>query len=206
MNVAFIDQVHHRARMVLAFEAESILAIPSGTILTALPAVCHLLLGCTGKVIVTGMGKNGHIGNRIAATLSSTGTPAVFLHPGEAAHGDLGILCVQDVVLALSNSGKTREVLETIARIRQYFPDVPVCVVTGNKESELALLADHILWYGQVPEPCHLGLTPSASLAVMSAVLDALALSVSEARGFTREAWSHHHHSGYLGQKARGEV
>lgn len=199
------EQVQHRARMVLAFEAASIQTIPPDTIAFALPMVCCALLQCTGKVVVTGMGKNGHIAQRIAATFSSTGTPAVFLHPGEAAHGDLGILCHEDVVLALSNSGQTREVVETIERVHQYFPTVPLVVVTGGKESPLAHLADHVLWYGNVPEPCPLGLTPSASLAVMSALLDALALCVMEVRGFTREDYGKFHHGGYLGKLTRGE-
>lgn len=191
--------VQQRAHLVLNSESQSIRSIPPETITESLPAVCTLLLGCTGKVIITGMGKNGHVGNRIAATFSSTGTPSVFLHPGEAAHGDLGILCAHDVVMALSNSGQTREVVETITRVRQYFPTVPLVVVTGERWSPLAKLAQHVLWYGAVPEPCPLGLTPSASLAAMSALLDALALCVMEARRFTRAEFKRFHHRGYLG-------
>ena len=200
-DTPLLDQITSRARMVLACESDAIRAIPADTLTLALPLVCSLLLSCTGKVIVSGLGKNGHIAQRVAASLSSTGTPAVFLHPGEAAHGDPGLVCPQDVVLALSNSGQTREVVETIERVRRSFPSVPVVVVTGDSSAPLAQHADHVLWYGQVSEPCPLGLTPSASLAVMSALLDALALCVMEARGFTRADFKRFHHSGYLSER-----
>ena len=191
---------------ILTAESQAIQHIPIVTLVEQAPLVCQLLLSCRGKVVLTGMGKNGHIAARVAATLSSTGTPAVFMHPGEAAHGDLGMLCVSDVLMALSNSGKTREVCETAERVQAFFPDVPIVVVTGERTSPLALLADHVLWYGAVTEPCPLGLTPSASLAAMSALLDGIALAVMQARGWTTEQWSHFHHQGYLGQKARGKV
>lgn len=158
------------------------------------------------KVVVSGMGKMGHVGLRFAATLSSTGTPAVFLHPAEAAHGDIGIICKGDALFALSNSGKTREVLEMVAGARNLVPSLPVIVATGNSVSSLARISTVLLCYGKIKEPCPLGLTPTASVAVMSALLDAIALCVMAGKGFTAEAYSQRHHSGYLGQKARAEA
>ena len=195
------DKAISAARQVMCAEADAILKIPTDTLTLDLPRVCTLLLECQGKVVLTGMGKNGHIAARVAATLSSTGTPAIFMHPGEAAHGDLGMLSQGDLLIALSNSGRTRELLETVERVKVSFPAVPIVVVTGAVTSPLTLLAHSILWYGAVVEPCPLGLTPSASLAAMSALLDGLAIAVMDARGFTRERFHRFHHSGYLADR-----
>ena len=161
------------------------------------------LLSRAKKVVVSGMGKMGHVGMRFAATLSSTGTAAVFLHPAEAAHGDLGMLRPGDALVVLSNSGKTREVLELVAGARNLIPILSVIIVTGNSRSPLAQTGDVLLCYGKIKEPCPLGLTPTASIAVMSALLDALALCLMGRKGFTAEAYAKRHHQGYLGKRAR---
>jgi arabinose-5-phosphate isomerase len=194
-----------RFRHVITAEAEAIRSLPIEELQTPLQLLAQMLLDCKGKVVTCGMGKNGHIAKRVAATLSCTGTASCFMHPGESSHGDLGMLSESDILLALSNSGKTREILETVERVRRYYPHVVVVVVTGNPYSPLAHHADLALSYGEIQEPCPLGLTPSASLAVMSALLDALALGVMELRGFTKEHFLVNHNYGSLGDKLRDE-
>jgi len=163
------------------------------------------LRSCQGKVVVTGMGKIGYVGARFAMTLASTGTPAFFLHPGEAQHGDLGILSSGDVLVACSNSGKTREVIETVqqARIMYSAADVPIIGVVGPEESDLCEHVDFAVVYGVVTEACPLGLTPTSSLAVVSALLDGIALALMEQGGMTKQDYAVRHHGGYLGEQAR---
>jgi arabinose-5-phosphate isomerase len=199
------DTFFARLSSVIRAEAHALLALPLGALQPTLFEIGSVILACTGKVVVTGMGKNGHIARRIAATFSCTGTPSCFLHPAESAHGDLGILSANDILLALSNSGKTREIIETVERVQQHYPRVKVITVTGNAASPLGSLGDYILTYGHIEEPCPLGLTPSASLAVMSGLLDGLALAVMEQRGFTRTQFGILHHLGYLGEKIRDQ-
>lgn len=191
-----------RFHLILEAEAKAIMSAERSLVNESL---CDAVgaLSRASKVVVSGMGKVGHVGIRFAATLSSTGTPACFLHPAEAAHGDLGILGKDDVLVALSNSGKTREVLEMVAGARGLFPEMTVIVITGDPVSPLFKQGNISLCYGKIKEPCPLGLTPTASVAVMSALLDALALCVMERKRFTAEAYSKCHHRGYLGQKAR---
>jgi arabinose-5-phosphate isomerase len=148
------------------------------------------------------MGKAGMIAKKIAGTFSSTGTPAAFLHPGEAAHGDLGLLDTGDVVLAFSTSGKTREVIEML-ELAHHFGIARVIGITSHPDSAIRRLCSIVINMGLITEPCPLGLTPSASTAVMLALGDALSLVVMEKRGFTREQYGLRHHAGYLGQKAR---
>jgi arabinose-5-phosphate isomerase len=148
------------------------------------------------------MGKAGIIAVKVAATLSSTGTPAVFLHPGDAAHGDLGMVGSGDVMITFSNSGRTREVLETVARARRA-SGVRLIAVTGQRRSPIARQSDAVLSIGRVREPCSLGLTPSASTAAMLALGDALALVLMEKKGFSRKDFAKFHHGGYLGARAR---
>lgn len=157
------------------------------------------------KVTVTGMGKIGYVGRRFAQTLASTGTPAFFLHPAEALHGDLGQLSSRDVLFALSNSGKTREVLETVAAARGLHPSLWIVTLSGQPmQQPVAQLAGVLACtYGIVEEACPLGLTPTTSLAVVSAILDGIALSVMVQRGFTAADYAVRHHSGYLGEQAR---
>ena len=164
-----------KARLTLECEAHAIIALARKLKEEEFSAAVHLLSRAK-KIVVSGMGKMGHVGRRVAATFSSTGTPAVFLHPAEAAHGDLGIICAGDALIVLSNSGKTREVLEMVAGARKLVSSLPVIVVTGSATAPLAKSSDVLLCYGKIKEPCPLGLTPTASGAVVSALLDALAL------------------------------
>jgi len=160
------------------------------------------ILACSGKVVTTGIGKAGHVAQKIAGTFSSTGTPSVFLHPAEAAHGDMGMLSHEDVILAFSTSGKSREVVETV-KLARHFGVTKVISITSHPDSDLPEMSDVVLDMGLVDEPCRLKLTPTASTAVMMAMGDALAMAVMDMRGFTREAFGLRHHGGYLGGKAQ---
>jgi arabinose-5-phosphate isomerase len=157
-----------------------------------------------GKVLTTGIGKAGHIARKFASTLCSTGTPAAYIHPGEAAHGDLGIVGPDDSIVAFSTSGKTREVIEMI-RLGRHIGLRTVIAVTSHPESELREVSDIVVDMGLVQEPCPHGLTPSASIAVMLAIGDALALVLMELKGFTKHDFGLRHHGGYLGRKARAD-
>ena len=156
-----------------------------------------------GKLVTSGMGKCGQIADNIATTFSSTGIPAIFLHPSEAQHGDLGILQHNDVMLLLSNSGRTSEILALVQLAHNLYPQLPIIVITGNDKSELASLADVCLWTGVAPEVCPLGLTPTTSTTMMTVMGDVLVVSTMLTTGFTREDYAKRHHGGYLGQKAR---
>lgn len=160
---------------------------------------CQLMLACKGRVVVTGMGKSGHIAGKIAATLASTGTPAFFVHPGEASHGDLGMITSHDVVLALSNSGETSEIVTILPIIKRL--GVPLIAMTGNSDSTLAKLsAAHIL-VAVEQEACPLGLAPTASTTAALVMGDALAVSLLETRGFTRDDFALSHPGGSLGKR-----
>ncbi len=191
-----------QAHAVLEAEAEAIRAIHLNN--DFLRAV-DILESCTGKVILTGMGKVGLIAMKIATTLSSTGTPAFFLHPGEAAHGDLGLLSKDDVMITFSNSGKTREVVETVNRAKQLY-DIPLIAITGHPRSPLARKSDIVLSVGAIKEPCPIGLTPSASTTAILALGDALTLVLMTRKRFTKADYAKFHHGGYLGKRARKEV
>lgn len=156
-----------------------------------------------GKLVVTGMGKAGQIAENIATTFSSTGTPAIFLHPSNAQHGDLGVLAPNDVMLLLSNSGKTREIIELVMLSNSLYPQIPMLVITGNCEGELPRLSKVCLFTGNPPEVCPLGLTPSTSTTVMTVIGDALVVSMMKKIGFTSADYAKRHHGGYLGQKSR---
>lgn len=155
-----------------------------------------------GKVLTTGMGKAGHVARKFASTLCSTGTPAAYLHPGEAAHGDLGVIQPDDCLVAFSTSGKTREVLEML-RFGRHIGLGTVIGVTSHADSELRELSDIVVDMGPIAEPCALGLTPSASILVMMGISDAIALTLMELKGFTKNDFGLRHHGGYLGKKAR---
>lgn len=183
---------------------EAIRRIPvDGAILEAVDIIHRQVHERHGKVVVTGMGKAGQIGDNIATTLSSTGTPAIFIHPAEAQHGDLGVLQSNDVVLAISNSGKTREVVEFEYLARRLYPGLKLIVLTGNNQSELCEKADVVLHTGGPEEICPLGLTPTTSTTVMTVAGDVLVVLLMERIGFTKEQYALRHHSGYLGQKAK---
>ncbi len=156
-----------------------------------------------GKLVTSGMGKAGQIALNIATTFSSTGTPAVFLHPSEAQHGDLGLLQENDVMLLISNSGKTREILELIPLARGLRPGIKFIVITGNGDSQLAKDADALLCTGNPKEVCALGLTPTTSTTTMTVIGDILVVSTMKAIAFTNQEYAKRHHGGYLGEKSR---
>ena len=158
-----------------------------------------------GKLVTAGMGKAGQIAMNIATTFSSTGTPAVNLHPSEAQHGDLGVLQPDDVMLLISNSGKTCEILELVTLTRNLYPQIPMIVITGNPDSELSRITDLTLPTGGAPEVCPLGLTPTTSTTVMTVIGDILVVNVMRLTGFTRAEYAKRHHGGYLGYKSRDE-
>lgn len=160
---------------------------------------CQLIFDSTGKTIVTGMGKSGHIGSKIAATLASTGTPAFFVHPGEASHGDLGMLSAADIVIAISNSGETAEVLTIMPVIKRL--GIKLIAMTGNPASTLAKLADAHLCVKVEQEACPLGLAPTASTTATLAMGDALAVALLDARGFSADDFALSHPGGSLGRK-----
>ncbi len=160
---------------------------------------CGLMLACAGRVVVTGMGKSGHIGRKIAATLASAGTPAFFVHPGEASHGDLGMITGSDVVLALSNSGETDEILTILPLIKRL--GVPFIALTGNENSRIAREADVNIDVSVEQEACPLGLAPTASTSAALAMGDALCMALLEARGFGPEDFARSHPGGRLGRR-----
>lgn len=160
---------------------------------------CHLMMDCKGRVVVIGMGKSGHIGRKIAATMASTGTPAFFVHPGEASHGDLGMITADDVVLALSNSGETGEILTLLPLIKRL--DTPLIAMTGKTQSTLAKAADATLDVSVAEEACPLNLAPSSSTTAALVMGDALALTLLEAKGFTEHDFAFSHPNGSLGRR-----
>ena len=163
----------------------------------------QLLLACPGKVITTGIGKAGYVASKFSATLSSTGTPAFFVHPAEAGHGDLGMVNPDDVIIAFSTSGKSIEVIEMLENARQLGVS-RVIGVTSHPDSPLRDLSELVLDMGSnIVEPCPLQVTPSASIAVMQAISDALALTLMELKGFTTHDYGMRHHKGYLGSITR---
>src|SRR5436309_6372352 len=188
------------ARKVLEIEARTLSELPSRLDDNFLKAV-ETLYACRGRVVVTGMGKSGIIGQKISATLSSTGTPSFFLHPAEALHGDLGRLVPNDVVLALSYSGETEELLRLLDTIKRLA--VPLISMTGKKRSTLAQASDVVIDVGIREEACPLGLAPTASTTAMLAMGDALAMALLEKRGFTEEDYAALHPGGKLGVRLK---
>jgi len=160
---------------------------------------CEIVLQCSGRIVVTGMGKSGHIGNKIAATLASTGTPAFFMHPGEASHGDLGMITADDVVIALSNSGESNEISVLLPLLKRL--DVSLISLTGNEQSTLAQAANVNLDVSVTKEACPLGLAPTSSTTASLAMGDALAIAVLDKRGFTEADFALSHPGGSLGKR-----
>jgi len=156
-----------------------------------------------GKLVTSGMGKAGQIALNIATTFSSTGITAVNLHPSEAQHGDLGVLQPSDVLLLVSNSGRTREIIDLVTLAKRLVPQLPIIVITGRADSELAGVADAALITAAAPEVCPLGLTPTTSTTMMTVIGDVLVVNVMRATGFTKEQYALRHHGGYLGHAAR---
>jgi len=186
------------ARRTISMEGRAISEL-GDRIDTHFDKACELILQCHGRVAVTGMGKSGHIGKKIAATLASTGTPAFFVHPGEASHGDMGMITKTDLVIALSNSGNTSEVVTILPLIKRM--NTPLITLTGDPESTLAKAADVNLDVGIKEEACPLDLAPTSSTTTALVMGDALAIALLEARGFTADDFAFSHPGGTLGRK-----
>jgi arabinose-5-phosphate isomerase len=192
------DRLIACALQALKIEAEAVSRLAE-RIGTEFVRACEIILACRGRVIVSGIGKSGHIASKIAATLSSTGTPAFFLHPAEASHGDLGMVTSADVFVALSNSGATEELMRIVPLIKRL--GSPLVAMTGDAKSPLALLADAHLDAGVAHEACPLNLAPTASTTAALALGDALAVALLEARGFGPQDFARSHPGGALGRK-----
>ena len=191
-----------KARMAFIIQKEAE-AISNIDVTDDFEKAINLLLACPGKIITTGIGKAGYVANKFSATLSSTGTPAFFVHPAEAGHGDLGMVSPEDTIIAFSTSGKSIEVVEMLENARQLGVS-RVIGITSHVDSPLRNLSELILDMGSnIVEPCPLKVTPSASIAVMQAISDALALTLMELKGFTTHDYGMRHHKGYLGSITR---
>ncbi|MFU8797220.1 MAG: KpsF/GutQ family sugar-phosphate isomerase [Gammaproteobacteria bacterium] len=192
------EKLQQLGRAVLETEARAVAALTT-RIDQKFAQACQFLLACQGRIIVMGMGKSGHIGNKIASTLASTGSPAFFIHPAEASHGDLGMITKQDVVLILSNSGETTEFLTILPRLKRL--GIPLISLTGKIDSTMANAADINLDVSVLQEACPLGLAPTASTTAALAMGDALAIALLEAKGFTAQDFAHSHPGGILGKR-----
>lgn len=192
------DKLKQLGQAVIHTEAAAVSAL-AGRIDDAFVRACRHMLACQGRIVVLGMGKSGHVGGKIAATLASTGTPAFFVHPGEASHGDLGMITPKDVVLALSNSGETGELLTILPLIKRL--GVPLIALTGRSASTLAKAAEVHIDVSVAEEACPLGLAPTASTTAALAMGDALAVALLETRGFTAEDFARSHPAGTLGRR-----
>ncbi|MDR2956234.1 MAG: SIS domain-containing protein [Prevotella sp.] len=191
-------------RSLLVSEANAILNIPiSDAYRQAVDLIVEQVNIKKGKLVTSGMGKAGQVAQNMATTFSSTGTPAVFLHPSEAQHGDLGILQENDIVLAISNSGKTREIIELISLAKVLIPGIKFIVVTSDPDSLLAQKADICLATGNPDEVCALGLTPTTSTTVMTVIGDILVVGTMRKIKFSPADYAKRHHGGYLGDKSR---
>ena len=194
------DKALELAKRVLRIESEAVLALSARLDASFLRAL-ELILSSNGRVIVSGMGKSGHVGRKIAATLASTGTPAFFVHPAEAGHGDLGMITAADVVIAISNSGESEELLNILPWIKRQ--GARLIAMTGNPDSTLARDADAHLDAGVAQEACPHNLAPTASTTAALALGDALAVALLDARGFSAEDFARSHPGGALGQRRR---
>jgi arabinose-5-phosphate isomerase len=192
------ERLQALGQAVVRHETDAVMSLAERINLDFARACCYML-GCKGRIVVLGMGKSGHIGNKIAATLASTGSPAFFVHPGEASHGDLGMITANDVVLALSNSGETRELLTIVPLIKRL--GVPLIAMTGNGNSNLAREADIHIDVSVEQEACPLNLAPTSSTTASLVMGDALAIALLESRGFTEDDFAKSHPGGTLGRR-----
>ena len=192
------DKIKTLAQAVLQNEAEAVKNL-AHRIDDSFYHACELMLSCEGRIVVMGIGKSGHIGGKVAATLASTGTPAFFVHPAEASHGDMGMITSSDVVLAFSNSGETEEIKTLLPLIKRL--GVPLIALTGNSQSTLSDSADAHIDVSVEKEACPLGLAPTTSATAALAMADALAISILEQRGFTEDDFALSHPGGSLGKK-----
>lgn len=191
-------------KQIINIEASAIKNIPvNESFIKAIEVLYQQVHVKGGKLVTSGMGKAGQIAHNISTTFSSTGTPAVFLHPSEAQHGDLGILRENDVMLLISNSGKTREILELIDLKENLVPGTKIIVITSNPESELGKLADVVISTGNPPEVCPLDLSPTTSTTTMTVIGDILVVLLMKKIKFTKDDYAKRHHGGYLGEKSR---
>lgn len=196
-----------KIKALFTHEADAILGIPvTENFAKAVDLIHRHVHEKNGKLVSSGMGKAGEIAQNIATTFSSTGTPAVFLHPSEAQHGDLGVIQPNDVLLLVSNSGKTREILELIDLAEGLYRDLPLVVITAREDSLLARTADVCLLTGDPAEVCPLGLSPTTSTTVMTVIGDALIVLMMEKIGFSNAEYAKRHHGGYLGTKSREQA
>lgn len=192
-------------RDILEAESRAVASIPySDNYDRAVDLIVERVHRQGGKLVTSGMGKAGQIAMNIATTFSSTGIPAVNLHPSEAQHGDLGILQPADVMMLISNSGKTQEIVDLVELARDLYPQIPLIVITGHPDSPLAKMSDIVLATGNAPEVCPLGLTPTTSTTLMTVIGDVLVVNVMRKTGFTIDDYAKRHHGGYLGRKSRG--
>lgn len=194
-------------KTILKHEAEAVMNIPvNDAFIKTIDILYEHVHRRGGKIIMSGMGKAGQIAVNMATTFSSTGSPAVFLHPAEAQHGDLGIVQPNDVMILISNSGKTREIIELIDLTRRLYDNIPFIVITSNTESQLALEADVVLATGNPKEVCALGLTPTTSTTVMTVIGDILVVTLMKRINFSNAEYAKRHHGGYLGNKSREQA
>lgn len=204
-----INSLEDKAKSIISFEAEAVGTIPVSHAYTHAIDMIHFNAHkreCPGKLIVSGMGKAGEIAKNISTTFSSTGTPAVFLHPADAQHGDLGIVQPHDVLLLVSNSGETREILELIQLVDNLWGPLPVISITGTENSTLGQSSDACLSTGHPDEVCPLGLSPTTSTTVMTVIGDVLISLMMDKIEFTNEQYAKRHHGGYLGDKTRSLI
>jgi arabinose-5-phosphate isomerase len=199
-----LKQLNNHIQKLFELEANAVRNIPiTDSYEKTIDLLFHHVHIKRGKLIASGMGKAGEVANNIATTFSSTGTPAIFLHASDAQHGDLGVIQPDDVLLLISNSGKTREILELFELSRNLNPSIPIIVITGNPESPLGLAANIVISTGNPKEVCPLGLTPTTSTTVMAVIGDALVVLMMQKIGFSSSEYAKRHHGGYLGQKSR---
>lgn len=197
MNIEYLQKI-------LEYEAQAVKNIPIGEeYFKAIELIYEHVHKNGGKVVASGMGKAGQIALNIATTFSSTGTPSIFLHPADAQHGDLGVIQKNDILLLVSNSGKTREIIELVDLVDNMYKEMPFILITGNKEGILTQKAKVVLYTGAPAEVCPLGLTPTTSTTVMTVIGDMLVTLMMKKINFTVEEYAKRHHSGYLGQKSR---
>lgn len=202
-GISMDDQIHE----ILRKEADAILNIPINKSYSQSIELIHNHVHMKhGKLITSGMGKAGQVANNIATTFSSTGTPSFFLHPSEAQHGDLGILQPHDVLLLISNSGKTREIIELVNLSKGLVPDIKIIVISGSMDAPLSKVADVLISTGNPAEVCPLGLSPTTSTTVMTVIGDTLVVLMMKKINFTASDYAKRHHGGYLGEKSRNYI
>jgi len=198
------DMITDEVKKLLLLESEAIRNIPvTDDYENAVTVIYQKVHKEGGRVILSGMGKAGQIADNIATTLSSTGTPALFLHPSEAQHGDLGVIRENDVLLLISNSGKTREIIELVFLVHDLYKDIPVIIITGNPKGDLPNMANVTLYTGNPGEVCPLGLTPTTSTTTMTVIGDVIVVLLMKKIGFTHADYAKRHHGGYLGNLSR---